>query len=477
MTLLQRREPSEAIKKAGLCLILFLCVFIPFRSPISDFTSSAVKLIPDVLIIGLFIWYAIEIRFRFDFKIQDILFIAYVGVSALTTVLFNDVPMSVLLMQIRSISVNYLIYFVVRNFHYGKEEFLKVVLVLQIVTYVLFAFAVVEKVTSKSVLFSQEVAMDIVYPSNFARVYSLLYNPNTYGLFLSVAFFASAYKSFFLDIKNNIAFYIVTITSIFMSMSRSTLIIICVGIVVFLALLFMSKSAEKDWKRVIIRTVIVVVAVGIMTNVLGICTTLYYDNFIDNSEGVSEQLSSVAKDSMGLSTADRLSEMRDDEIYENSATNGRIFSVKTGLKIFSKYPIFGTGFGTYGSGASLNWNNGKGPATYEEFGVFYPFYSDNEYIKVLVENGLVGALLFVAFLLFVLKASLRNSLKFFMCILMAWYGMFYNVMEIQVGTMLFWTILAFPDESFENDTGIVGFIESRKERKKAKKAKKKAVKA
>lgn len=464
MTLVQRREPSEAIKKAGLCLILFLCVFIPFRSPISDLTASAAKLIPDLLIIGLLIWYAIEIRFRFDFKIQDILFISYVGVSAVTTVFFNDVPLGILLMQIRSISVNYLIYFVVRNFNYGKKEFIMMVKVLQIVTYVLFAFAVVEKITSKSVLFSQEVAMGIIYPSNFARVYSLLYNPNTYGLFLSVAFFTSAYKSFFLGIKNNIAFYIVSITSIFMSMSRSTLIIICVGIVVFLALLLMSKSAKKDWKRVIVRTVIVVVAVGVITNVLSIGTTIYYDNVINNNEGVSEQLSTVAKDSMGLSTADRLSEMRDDEIYENSATNGRIFSVTTGLKIFRKYPIFGTGFGTYGSGASLNWNNGKGPATYEEFGVFYPFYSDNEYIKVLVENGLVGALLFVAFLIFVLKASLKNSLKFFMCILMAWYGMFYNVMEIQVGTMLFWSILAFPDSAFENDQGVVGFFKSRKKK-------------
>lgn len=463
MTLAQRREPSEAIKKAGFYLILFLCVFIPFRSPISDLTISAAKLIPDLLIIGLLAWYAIEIRFRFDFKIQDVLFIAYVGVSAITTIFFNDVPISVLLMQIRSISVNYVIYFVVRNFNFGKKEFIKVVQVLQIVTYVLFAFAVVEKITSKSVLFSEEVAMGIVYPSNFARVYSLLYNPNTYGLFLSVAFFTSAYKSFFLGEKNNIAFYIITITSIFMSMSRSTLIIMCIGIVVFIALLLLSKSAKKDWKRVIIRTVIVVVAVGIITNALSLVTTLYYDNVINNSDGVNEQLSTVAKDSMGLSTADRLSEMRDDEIYENSATNGRIFSVMTGLKIFKEYPLFGTGFGTYGSGASLNWNNGKGPATYEKFGVFYPFYSDNEYIKVLVENGLVGALLFVAFLIFVLKASLKNSLKLFMCILMAWYGMFYNIMEIQIGTMLLWSILSFPDEIFENDHGIYNiFKENRK---------------
>lgn len=462
MTLAQRREPSEAIKKAGFYLILFLCVFIPFRSPIADLTADAAKLIPDLLIISLLVWYAVEIRFRFDFKIQDILFIAYVGVSAVSTVFFNDVPMSVMLMQIRSISVNYVIYFVVRNFNFGKKEFFRVVQVLQIVTYILFVFAVVEKITSKSVLFSEEVAMGIIYPSNFARVYSLLYNPNTYGLFLSVAFFASAYKSFFLGEKNNIAFYIVTITSIFLSMSRSTLIIMIIGIVVFTAMLFLSKSAKKDWKRVIIRTVIAVVAVCIITNVLSLGTSLYYDNVINNSEGVNEQISSVAKDSMGLSTADRLSEMRDDEIYENSATNGRIFSVMTGLKIFKKYPVFGTGFGTYGSGASLNWSNGKGPATYEEFGVFYPFYSDNEYIKVLVENGLVGALLFVAFLIFILKASLKNSLKLFMCVLMAWYGMFYNIMEIQIGTMLFWSILSFPDEVFENDHGLFSIFKGKK---------------
>lgn len=464
MTLAQRREPSEALKKAGFYLIVFLCVFIPFRSPISDLTVSAVKLVSDALVIALLGWYAIEIRFRFNFKIQDILFIAYVIVGAVTTIFLNHVPLSIMVMQVRSISVYYVLYFVVRNFNFGKKEFIKIIMVLQIVSYVLFAFAVVEKVASKTLLFSQEVALDIIYPSNFARVYSLFYNPNTYGMFLAITFFASAYKSFFLGEKNNIAFYIVTITAIFLSMSRSTLIIMGLGIVIFGAMVFFSKSSKKDWKRVILRTVITVVAVGIVTNALSLATELYYDNVLNNNSNLNEHWSTVAKDSMGLSTADRLNEIRDEEIYENSAANGRLYSINTGLKIVKEYPIFGTGFGTFGSGASLNWSNGKGPATYEKYEIPFPFYSDNEYIKVLVENGIVGALLFVAFLIFVLKSSLKNSLKLFLCILMAWYGMFYNVMEVQIGTMLFWSFLAFPDSSFGNDEGLFSIFKRKKKK-------------
>lgn len=462
MTLAQRREPSEALKKAGLYLVIFLCVFIPFRSPISDLTTGAVKLLSDVLVIGLLGWYAIEIRFRFKFKVQDILFISYVVVGVASTYLLNHVPLSIMVMQVRSISVYYVLYFVLRNFNYGKKELIMIINVLQIVSYVLFAFAIVEKVTSKSVLFSQEVAIGIIYPSNFARVYSLFYNPNTYGMFLAITFFASAYKSFFLGEKNNIAFYITTITAIFLSMSRSTLIIMVAGTVIFGAMVLFSKSAKKNWKRVIIRTAITAVAVVIVSNTLSFATEIYYDKVINNNADMNEQMSTVAKDSMGLSTADRLNEMRDEEMYQASAANGRLYSIKTGLKILKEYPVFGTGFGTFGSGASLNWSNGVGPDTYVKYEIPFPFYSDNEYIKVLVENGIVGALLFVAFLIFVLKSSLKNSLKLFLCILMAWYGLFYNVMEVQIGTMLFWSFLAFSDEAFEGDKGLFSIFRRKK---------------
>lgn len=465
MTLAQLREPSEKLKKAGLYLVIFLCVFIPFRSPVADLTTGAVKLLSDVLVIGLLGWYAIEIRFRFKFKVQDILFISYVVVGMLSTYLLNHVPLSIMVMQVRSISVYYVLYFVLRNFNYGKKELITIIKVLQVVSYVLFAFAIVEKVTSKSLLFSQEVAMGIIYPSNFARVYSLFYNPNTYGMFLAITFFASAYKSFFLGEKNNIAFYITTLSAIFMSMSRSTLIIMVVGIVIFGAMVLFSKSAKKSWKRVLIRTAVSVVAVAIVTNALSFATGLYYDSFIDDNSDMNEQLSSVAKDSMGLSTADRLNEMRDEEMYESSAANGRLYSINTGLKILKEYPIFGTGFGTFGSGASLNWSNGVGPETYVKYEIPFPFYSDNEYIKVLVENGIVGALLFIAFLIFILKASLRNSLKLFLCILMAWYGLFYNVMEVQIGTMLFWSFLAFSDSAFEGDNGLFSIFKKRSGKK------------
>ena len=47
---------SPLLKKAGLGLILFLCVFIPFRSPLANLTFSGVKALPDVLILALAAW-------------------------------------------------------------------------------------------------------------------------------------------------------------------------------------------------------------------------------------------------------------------------------------------------------------------------------------------------------------------------------------------------------------------------------------
>ena len=54
MNLTRCYEPQQLPQKllqAGFALLLFLCLFIPFRTPLADLTVSAVKAIPDVLTI------------------------------------------------------------------------------------------------------------------------------------------------------------------------------------------------------------------------------------------------------------------------------------------------------------------------------------------------------------------------------------------------------------------------------------------
>ena len=67
MKLSRSLEPQQlpaSLKKAGLALLIFLCLFIPFRTPLSDLTFSGIKAIPDFLIVCLAAWYAVAVRFR-----------------------------------------------------------------------------------------------------------------------------------------------------------------------------------------------------------------------------------------------------------------------------------------------------------------------------------------------------------------------------------------------------------------------------
>jgi hypothetical protein len=54
----------------------------------------------------------------------------------------------------------------------------------------------------------------------------------------------------------------------------------------------------------------------------------------------------------------------------------------------------------------------------------------------------VGFVLFLAFLLSTLWYHRRNLLKVIACVIIAWFGVFYNILEIQMGAMLLWTILS-----------------------------------
>ena len=75
------QEVARPLKQAGLILLLFLCVFIPFRQPLADLTFSGVKAVPDVLILCLAAWYVVSVRFRLRFQWNDLLFLAFEGTA------------------------------------------------------------------------------------------------------------------------------------------------------------------------------------------------------------------------------------------------------------------------------------------------------------------------------------------------------------------------------------------------------------
>lgn len=439
MTLTEKRECSPLLKKITYYFMIFLCVFIPLRSPIADLTFQSIKAIPDIIIVVLAFWYVISVRFRLKFKIYDIFFLAFLGTAFISTVFINDVGLMPYIFQVRSIGIYYILFYIARNMHFGTKEYIKLVRTLQIAALILFAFAIVEKVTSKTVLFPVSVAESIVSSTNFARVYSLLYNPNTYGLFVVLTFFASICLDFYCNTKTNIFVYISFAVSIFMSMSRSTLIILGIGIILILIQLIIDKKLMKIWKVLLKKVVIVAVSAAIIVGAVNILSAVYYEDVILKSDKISQHQQGQAGNSLGVGAGDRLSEMGDSDMYVSSSVDGRIFSVTKGIEIFKDHPIFGTGFGTFGSSASMNYE----PDIYEEYDIPFPFYSDIEYAKILAENGIVGVVLFAGFLLSILWAYRKDHYKLLICLTIGWFGCFFNIFEVQIGSAFLWMTLSF----------------------------------
>lgn len=443
MTLTERRECSPLLKKVTYYFMIFLCFFIPLRSPIADLTFQSIKAIPDVIIVLLAFWYVISIRFRLRFKIYDIFFLAFLGAAFISTVFVNDVGLMPFIFQVRSIGIYYILFYIARDMHFETKQYIKLVKILQIVSLVLFAFAIIEKITSKTVLFPVELAESILSPTNFARVYSLLYNPNTFGLFIVLVLFASLCLDFYCNTKTNIFIYISFGVSIFMSMSRSTLIILFVGLALILVQLIIDKKLAVAWKSLVKKAVIVVVSMTIIVGATNALSNLYYENVILKSDKLSQQQQGQVGNSLGVSTGDRLSEMGTSDMYVSSSVDGRIFSVTKSIEVFKDHPVLGAGFGTFGSAASMNYK----PAIYDQYDIPFPFYSDIEYAKILAENGVVGVVLFAAFLLSILWFYRKDRYKILICITIGWFGCFFNIFEVQIGAAFLWMTLSFVESN------------------------------
>lgn len=518
----------QSLKKAGLFLMLFLCVFIPFRQPLADLTVSAVKAVPDLLILALAGWYAAAIRFRFRFQLNDLLFLAF-ELTALAGCLINRIPLALWVYETRSIGIYYILYFVVRNFGLQRKDLILFTKTLQGVSVPLLALVLVEKITSKTVLFSPLV-LATIGNTNLGRAYSMFYNPNTYGLFLTFVIVLSLWLALSSDYQTPLWIYAVLATSLYMTMSRSSMLILAMALAVLLVCAIREK--KLDLKKLALRVGLITAAAAAIflgttwiakgyfirvaqyhlvdrvkegyseaqyivevpyitpdgkehvgyvyhdiTYVDKECTTTLneYGSIVYTRttayiltknggmkledyqvlppeeqaalvEGSGNRLDEnrinaiidAMQTSLDSSAGDRFDDLRDSTMY-TADFNGRLYSLQYALKVVRDHPLFGTGFGTFGSAASLTWE----PPTYGTYVLRENFYADNQYACVLAETGLVGMALFLAFLFSTLWTYRRDLLKVMACVTIGWFGLFYNILEVQIGAFLLWSVLSF----------------------------------
>lgn len=206
---------------------------------------------------------------------------------------------------------------------------------------------------------------------------------------------------------------------------------ISLGIVIVAStLLFEKKEMIKKFAINIAAAILIVFCIN---NLSG----FYVNNIAKNNIGIETGKGSTN------SAVNRLEELSNPAIISKSKTDGRIFSIMKGIEIFKNNPIIGTGFGSYGDAASLIIT----PKQYNKYEISEGFYADNEYIKVLVETGVVGAIAYALFLISILINYRKSTFKLMSCLVLGFLGMFYNIFEVQILSYLFWITLTLPEKS------------------------------
>ena len=442
---LGRREPaavSGKLRCAAYYLVLFLCVFLPVRSPIADVTTAVVKAVPDVLIVLLLLWYLAERR-CLELLPQDLFFLGFLLTAFVSTCLVNHYTVFRYVYQVRSIGVMYILYYVLRDVKLTREQLIRVVQTLQGMAAVLLAFGIVEKISMKTAAFSWDVALSIYAPDNYARVYSLFYNPNTFGAFLAFTLFLSAAKSRFWNDRTPVWVYAVLVTGLYMSMSRSSAMIAVLGLLILLAFDLKAHTLKKNALRYVRTAVVCVLCAVVISTAATAAGDRYYDEVLSQNPDYAW----LVEMKTGLSMKDRFGELGEAYMY-SGVKNLRIFFFQTGLRVYRDYPVIGTGFGTFGTSASLNY----GSPLYETYGLMDGFYADDQYITILVETGTIGTILFAGFLLSILWRYRRSPFQLFCCVAFGWFGIFFTIFEIQIAAMLFWLCLSIDEPLLRRET-------------------------
>lgn len=448
---------NELTNKTGKYLLLFLAIFIPFRELIALYAGSFIKFLPDVLVWGELLLVLIKNKFKLNLKLYDYFFIGFIIIGFLSCVI-NSVSLLAFALQARSIGTMYALFYVIRNINIEKNDYKTIVNVLMSVNIVIIIFAILEFFTDKSLFFPKAWADNIEFASNFDRTYSLMNNPNTFGIFTFMIMFLVYFINKDSFSKEYFGYYILSFLGIILSASRSTLLVICL----FVLFLIFESIKKRSCYNLIWFIILIVLSFGIVysfekiklkietMHTIEITNKKPNQNPSDYIPNGNNNDSNIVKPTPGFTIIDRIKETTSGTTAANSKINGRLYIIKKGLVIFKDYPIIGTGFGTFGSAASRMIT----PDIYSKYDLNTSFYSDNEYIKIIVETGIIGTIIFGLFILSLLYEffKAKSNYKLFMFFVFLFIGMFYNIFEVQVLCyVLYLSFMFLEDDYFKKE--------------------------
>ena len=416
--------------------LLFLVVYVSIR-PFLVEVNPGLKLIGDIITIIAFVKLVFssgkDWKSLFTFKWFEWMFFAFL-IFGVVSGLMQGVLLASVIFQIRTFVIMYLLYYIVSRMFLSEGWLKQLAWVTVWTSLIVSLHGLIEKLSMRTLLLPDVWKYKTLSATNAVRIYGLTGNPNSLGLLLlfgiiAILFLQYIYKSekykWFLMI--NLVLFLGTFI---MTYSRGTWI----SAAVFGAVFIVSTRNWKMLKRLALAGVASLILVYYPVN-LGVKLFAEY--------GFKTQ--SIVPPG-GI--AERFNETFDEKNLALMTESGRFFYIEKGFEVFKDNPVTGTGFGSYGGSATLSY----GSPIYKFYGIrsdIYGgkyFYSDNQYIQVIAETGVIGVVLFAAFLLTMLGMFWKERKTTFGKFMIAFWvatgfsGFYYNIWELKLYTMFFFLI-------------------------------------
>lgn len=428
--------------------ILFLLIFIPVR-PFLIVYNTGYKAIGDILILFLLLKIVYDHRknllslFRLNMlEIVFILFIAMGTISALIT----GVTMPAIIMQIRAFLLFFLLFYIVKRMDVSDKDIYHFSFITFLTAVTLSLHGLVEKISLRTLLLPEVWQNFQLTATNKIRVYGLIGGPNELGLYLFIAFMVSFYLLLKSSGKIRIAIYIgmtLIFTVFLLTYSRGAVLALICFLLVYL---FVYKKVHY-FKQ----TFFIILAAGSLFFAVAQIANYLEDHATNNNSAQEGKETNIAPSSNSDNSnnkpgIDRFTEAFSEKTIGMSSTSGRVYYVKKAIEAFKDKPIIGHGFGTFGGSATITYSS----PIYEKYGITWNFYSDNQYIQILAETGIIGTALMAIFFIYLLFVTWNLRKSCFFSPLLVYFivasisgGMVYNILENDAFTLYYFILLGF----------------------------------
>jgi len=404
--------------------LAFLLIYFPVRAFYIEI-SPQLKLAGEIVIFGgllHILWNARkDILSLFRFHWFELALFAFCAIGSISAYL-SGVSIMAIITQLRAFLLMYLLYYIVKRLVVKKEDIYWYVWTAFIVASILSVFGLIEKFSDKTFLYPADWSVYAGSKTNGPRIYGLAGNPNVLASFLVLAVFTSLYlKGLLSGWKQKmvwVGIFLISTVSI-LTYSRGTMLAMLVAFVVYIVW-------KRNWKNVLRITTILAVSCALA---FGVVEPLNKAYGIVNPD---------ARDQY-----ERLFGTFSSETLDNSINNGRLWIIKNGWTIFQDHPIAGSGFATFADSATLSYYS----PIYEQYDLHKGIYSDNQYIQVLAQTGILGTIAFLLFLLgmfvVILKRRDKPFFEFTMLLFVAVVAgsLVYNAWEEKTITLFMYGLL------------------------------------